>query len=135
MVKTKNAFFKFNKLFVKKKSLEVQNSKVPNMKEFLRDAVKPKESHILVRDYEIETDVQMFLQRKDTGQTFQAEQWVDYTNTISTTRSMNTFYLRTETLIDPKESISLKLHKSIVLTDFNWVMRGNPQVWIYRFDL
>lgn len=54
------------------------------MKELLRNAVKPKESHILVRDYEIETDVQMFLQRKDTGQTLQGEQWVDIAVNSST---------------------------------------------------
>lgn len=86
MVKTKNAFFKFNKLFVRKKAPQVQNTKLPNMKELLRNAVQPKESHILVRDYEIETDVQIFLQRKDTGQTLQEDQWVDYTNTTTNTR-------------------------------------------------
>lgn len=44
-------------------------------------------------------------------------------------------YFRTESWINSKESNLTKKNKTQVLTDFNWIMKGNPWVWVKRFDV
>ena len=45
-----------------------------------------------------------------------------------------TLRIRTEAWINKKESPVSKKAKTQVVTDFNWVMRGNPWAWVRRFD-
>jgi hypothetical protein len=59
--KTKEAMYKFNHLFAPASSAEHPKEKLEKFRDGVRSTIGVKDPHILVRDYEIETDLKICL--------------------------------------------------------------------------
>ncbi|CAD8136140.1 unnamed protein product [Paramecium octaurelia] len=123
--RARNFINKVNKLVINENNLKQENPSF-NWKKYVLEPSKT--DRILVRDYEFEFEGIMTI--KDSN-----GQYLSDTKFIGQVQpKLNKVYLRTESWMESKESESTSKSKRQVLTDLNCVLRGNPWVWVKKFD-
>ncbi|KAM3146238.1 hypothetical protein pb186bvf_001583 [Paramecium bursaria] len=126
--KLKSAINKINHSVAKNEQVDLKSQ----YDQFRNKVIKPsKDKHILVRDFELEFDKQILIQNQ-LGQVLQDDQWIQKENIKYQNQSI---FIRTEALIESKESPVTFRAKRQVLTDINFIMRGNPWVWVKKYDI
>jgi hypothetical protein len=89
-----------------------------------------REEHILVRDYECEIEGRFCLMSDGKALNAAKNEWME----VERVDEKLMMRLRTEAWMNKKESALTKKLKKEVVSDWNWVMKGNPWAWTRRFD-
>ncbi|CAD8054456.1 unnamed protein product [Paramecium sonneborni] len=123
--RARNFINKVNKLVINENNFKQENTQFSWKKYVLEPS---KSDRILVRDYEYEFEGIMTIQDQN-GHYLSDTKFIEQIQP-----KLNKIQIRTESWLETKESDSTIKGKRQVLSDLNCILRGNPWVWVKKFD-